>query len=219
MFLQKDPQHGVLPAAEWRSTLYRRLHQCRAVIAICSPQYASSDWCVAEAAIAVAEGKLVFPIHFGEQHLPSLLQDRQAIAMEEAIALSADSEEDARKRLKRGLDEQLNWRDRLRWDPDPPNRSPFPGLDPFDETHAPVFHGRDQAIAKVQKRLLGLSRTGPQKPKGSGPDPPPTRRPERSEGQTTQPRQKSRLKKFKKILNFVRGFSKQKSQKCKKLNF
>jgi hypothetical protein len=158
VYLDKDPYSGTPAASDWRRVLHSRLHQCRAVIALCTPEYQASPWCMVEVGIALDQGRLVFPIHLGEEHLPGPLQHRQAIALDEAIALDPANADDARQRLKRPLTEKISWQEKLRWEPlgdsrsgrRPFHRCPFPGLKSYDATHAPVFFGRDQQITDLE---------------------------------------------------------------------
>jgi len=158
VYLDKDPDSGTPAASDWRRVLHSRLAQCRAVIALCTPEYQASPWCMVEVGIALDRGRLVFPIHLGEEHLPGPLQHRQAIALDEAIALDPASADDAKQRLQRALTEKISWQEKLRWEPlgdsrpgrRPFHRCPFPGLKSYDASHAPVFFGRDQQITDLE---------------------------------------------------------------------
>jgi formylglycine-generating enzyme required for sulfatase activity len=158
VYLDKDPESGTPAASDWRRVLHSRLAQCRAVIALCTPEYQASPWCMVEVGIALDRGRLVFPIHLGEEHLPGPLQHRQAIALDEAIALDPANADDAKQRLQRALTEKISWQEKLRWDPlddnrrsiRPFHRCPFPGLKSYDASHAPVFFGRDQQITDLE---------------------------------------------------------------------
>jgi hypothetical protein len=158
VYLDKDPDSGTPAASDWRRVLHSRLAQCRAVIALCTPEYQASPWCMVEVGIALDRGRLVFPIHLGEEHLPGPLQHRQAIALDEAIALDPANADDAKQRLQRALTEKISWQEKLRWDPlddnrrsiRPFHRCPFPGLKSYDASHAPVFFGRDQQITDLE---------------------------------------------------------------------
>ncbi|MEB3354774.1 MAG: SUMF1/EgtB/PvdO family nonheme iron enzyme [Cyanobacteriota bacterium] len=160
VYLDKDPDSGTPAASDWRRVLHSRLAQCRAVIALCTPEYQASPWCMVEVGIALDRGRLVFPIHLGEEHLPGPLQHRQAIALDEAIALDPANADDAKQRLQRALTEKISWQEKLRWEPlgdSPPrpgrrpfHRCPFPGLKSYVASHAPVFFGRDQQITDLE---------------------------------------------------------------------
>jgi hypothetical protein len=87
--------------------------------------------------------------------LPRLLSETQAWVLE-AIDLHAGSPAGWRA-LERGL-EVLSWRERLRWNE---GVCPFPGLPAFSRRVAPVFFGRDAAIAVVQQKLHALAQRAP----------------------------------------------------------
>ena len=156
LFLDKDPECGLQLASDWRRDLHSQLGRCQAVIALCSAHYAASPWCMAEVGIAIDRGKLVFPMHLAESYLPLLLQDKQALALD-PIGLDPAAVDGARARLKQGLDDKISWRAKLRWEERdrgqtgcrPFHRCPFPGLQAYEASHAPVFFGRDAQISEL----------------------------------------------------------------------
>ncbi|MEB3168796.1 MAG: TIR domain-containing protein, partial [Synechococcaceae cyanobacterium] len=161
LFLDKDPDSGIPAAADWRRDLISKLRRCRAVIALCTPEYQASPWCMAELGIALDRGKLLIPLQLGEPAVvPLLLQDRQAIQLDPQ-ALDPAASRDARESLKTTLDRAISWRDKLRWEAfdqgragqRPFHRSPFPGLSAYDASHAPLFFGRDQQISELSDRV------------------------------------------------------------------
>ena len=159
LFLDFDPEHGIPLGTPWRALLYRKLQLCRAVIVVCSPSYCASQWCLAELGIAIYERRLVLPVRIDPQadhsDLPRLLSETQARVLE-AIDLHAESPAGWRA-LERGL-EVLSWRERLTWTE---GECPFPGLPAFSRRLAPVFFGRDAAIAAVQQKLHALAQRAP----------------------------------------------------------
>ncbi|MFM8276906.1 MAG: SUMF1/EgtB/PvdO family nonheme iron enzyme, partial [Cyanobium sp.] len=161
LFLDKDPDSGIPAAADWRRDLISKLRRCRAVIALCTPEYQASPWCMAELGIALDRGKLLIPLQLSEPAVvPLLLQDRQAIQLDPQ-ALDPAASRDARESLKKTLDRAISWRDKLRWEAfdqgragqRPFHRSPFPGLSAYDASHAPLFFGRDQQISELSDRV------------------------------------------------------------------
>ena len=60
VFLDLDPEKGIVAGHSWEQTLYTKLRACRAVIALCSDGYLASHWCFAEVAHARALGKTIF---------------------------------------------------------------------------------------------------------------------------------------------------------------
>ncbi len=163
LFLDFDPECGIPSGTSWRAVLYRKLRLCRAVIVVCSRRYCTSQWCLAELGIALHEGKLVLPLRFEPQadhsDLPRLLVETQSSVLPLIDLASADST--GWRALERGL-EVLSWRERMPWPP--PGQvqaSPFPGLLAFDRPQAPVFFGRDVAIARVAQQLNALAQRTP----------------------------------------------------------
>jgi formylglycine-generating enzyme required for sulfatase activity len=160
-FRDKDHSHGLKAGSDWRASLYHQLGLAQALISLCTRQYESSPWCVGEVAIAVKDGKTVIPIHLADtaealqqQPLPLLLQDRQAIQVVSASAPTPERLAEVKSRLRRTLEEKLNWRALQPWDGSLP---PYPGLPAFEAAQAPVFFGRDGAIDTVRERLASLA--------------------------------------------------------------
>jgi energy-coupling factor transporter ATP-binding protein EcfA2 len=157
LFLDSHPDDGIPAGAKWEQTLWQRLRQSRGVVVICTANWLASPWCVAEAMIARERGKPVFLIaddnvvdrrqvkgaRDGEKTLqiPDFLKDTQY------ISLAGLTTEDALRHLWRGLEEEG-----LKDDFPLPKR-PYPGLDPFQETDAAVFFGRDEEIERVRAVL------------------------------------------------------------------
>ena len=48
VFLDIDPEKGIVGGRSWERTLYRKLRACRAVIALCTDHYLASHWCFAD---------------------------------------------------------------------------------------------------------------------------------------------------------------------------
>lgn len=145
VFLDLDPEKGIVGGQSWERTLYRKLRACRAVIALVTDDYLQSHWCFAEVALARMEGKHLFALKVdplsAEAKLPSILTEKQY------IDLRGDSQEDW-DRLWRGLKEVDVLGVKGDWDPDD---SPYLGFDAFQEKHAPLFFGReDEARAGVE---------------------------------------------------------------------
>jgi hypothetical protein len=114
------------------------------VILLLSKASAHSRWCFAKLALARSIQKPVFRLIIEAGATLVLLEDRQLISCPKI----ADPE--ALDRLYSGLSQAgLKARDAFSLAPD---RPPYPGLQPFDSSDAPVFFGRDSEI----DRLLGI---------------------------------------------------------------
>ncbi|MFN7677770.1 MAG: TIR domain-containing protein, partial [Cyanobacteriota bacterium] len=155
LFLDVDPDAGLLAGERWRDQLFEHLERCAAVIVLCSEAYARSQWCLMELGVAMAFGKLVLPVRVeANAPLPQLLSETQAMALA-AIDLD-DGSAAGWDRLLKGL-APLSWQSRLPWPPaDEPDAAPFPGLATFERRHAPVFFGQDAARQLLQDRIRQL---------------------------------------------------------------
>ncbi|MBT8079149.1 MAG: TIR domain-containing protein [Gammaproteobacteria bacterium] len=145
VFLDLDPEKGIVGGQSWERTLYRKIRACRAVIALVTDDYVKSHWCFAEIALARMEGKFVFALKVDplspDTRMPSILTEKQY------IDLRSDPE-DGFNRLWRGLRRVDVLGVKGEWDP---KESPYLGFDSFQEKHAPLFFGReDEARAGVE---------------------------------------------------------------------
>lgn len=152
VFLDLDPEKGIIAGQSWERTLYRKLRACRAVIALCTDHYLRSNWCFAEIALARMEGKHIFALLTAplspDTSIPSILTERQLIDLR-------IHEEEGYRRLWRGLQEVELLGVAGEWDPKQP---PYLGLDAYREELAPVFFGRED---ETQAALEMLDRGAP----------------------------------------------------------
>src|SRR5262249_9025529 len=157
LFLDSHPDDGIHAGAKWEQMLWRRLRQSRGVAVLCTRNWLSSPWCVAEAMMARERGKPVLLLaaadvvdvrqakgaQGGDQmpQIPDFLKDTQFISLADL------AKEEAYGQLLRGLEKEG-----LTDDFPLPER-PYPGLEPFQESDAAVFFGRDDAVAGVRAVL------------------------------------------------------------------
>jgi len=141
LFLDFHPDDGIAVGADWEQTLYQNLRKCRGVVALCTPHWFASPWCVTEAMMARERGKPVFLLAAEGSSVPDFLKDLQF------IGLSGLGPQPVLDRLLRGLREAG-----ISDDFPLPDR-PYPGLDPFTENDAAIFFGRDSDFAGVLERL------------------------------------------------------------------
>lgn len=71
IFLDRDQRSGIKLGADWEEELLRNASQCRALIALCSPNWLESRWCFAELAVAkrMKSGIHIIPLvlsHLGD---------------------------------------------------------------------------------------------------------------------------------------------------------
>ena len=132
VFLDLDPEKGIVAGQSWERTLYRKLRACRAVIVLCTDSYLTSQWCFAEIALARMEGKHILALQVDplspDAKLPAILTEKQFIDLR-------TNTEEGYQRLWRGLEEMDLLGVSNEWDP---KESPYLGLNAYEERHAPV---------------------------------------------------------------------------------
>ncbi|MGO9218919.1 MAG: TIR domain-containing protein [Streptosporangiaceae bacterium] len=143
LFLDFDLSIGIPAGRRWEGELYAQLRRTDGVIFLASADSVASKWCFAELSLARSLGRPVFSLRLDRAAWLDLLQDVQW------VDLTAD--ETAFGQLRDGLHRAgLRPGDSFAWDPD---RSPFPGLEPFDGQDAAVFFGREQEIGRLMQLL------------------------------------------------------------------
>jgi hypothetical protein len=158
LFLDFDPESGIRAGAAWEQTLYRRLGQCQAVVALITPAWLDSKWCFAEVVQARAAGKPVFPVQVEPCPQAPVLADIQH------IDLMVDPE-DGYRRLALGLrDRGLDPSRIFPWDP-AAGRPPYPGLLAFQKEDAAVFFGRNREVLEGLETLEQLRHRGRDAPR------------------------------------------------------
>ncbi|MEJ2388012.1 MAG: SUMF1/EgtB/PvdO family nonheme iron enzyme [Chromatiaceae bacterium] len=156
LFLDSHPDDGIHAGADWERMLYQRLRQSRGVVALCSDAWLASPWCVAEAMMArerkrrvfllatadVMDGRQVKGDEGASHTIPDFLKDKQF------LSLAGLTEAEADQQLLQGLEREGLKKQDFKL----PER-PYPGLQPFQETDAAVFFGRDAETDQVIDRL------------------------------------------------------------------
>ncbi len=152
VFLDLDPEKGIVGGRSWEQTLYRKVRACRAVVALLSNQYLKSHWCFAELALSRMERKHLIALEIEELD-PKLIP--QILTGVQRINFHADPE-DGFKRLFRSLEDLDLLGVSGEWSP---NQCPYLGLRTYEEKHAPLFFGRGEETAEGV-RLLGRGAPG-----------------------------------------------------------
>jgi WD40 repeat protein len=173
VFLDIDPQRGLIAGERWQEALRQAADRCEAVIFIVSPAWAKSKWCLAEFLLAKSLHKQIFgvilkDVPIGE--LPTEMTSEWQLCRligtgpteiiqfrhrdtDDSIAFMTEG----LARLKTGLRKAGLSADFFPWPPkDEPHRSPFRGLEPLDFEDAAVFFGRDLEILRGLDALRGL---------------------------------------------------------------
>jgi WD40 repeat protein len=147
IFLDSDPEDGIVPGAAWQRTLLRELRVCDALVFLNSRAGQASMWCHSELVVATELGKRIYSLDLGPDLSPHpLLRPLQAIRFDSAIDASI-------RRLTDSLDlDGLAGSTRLRWDR---SRAPYPGLAAMDVADAGVFFGREDEVRSLVARIDG----------------------------------------------------------------
>jgi WD40 repeat protein/energy-coupling factor transporter ATP-binding protein EcfA2 len=131
VFLDRDPGDGILVGEEWDKRLHERLRWADAVVCVVTSAAVASTWCSAEVGIALSRGSRLLPVRAepGVDH-PLLKSTQYADLTINSTAGRAALAETLRRIDAAG---GFGW---------PDDRSPFPGLRPFNVDQHRVFFGR-----------------------------------------------------------------------------
>ncbi|HEY6886979.1 MAG TPA: TIR domain-containing protein [Solirubrobacter sp.] len=148
LFLDNHLSDGIPVSANWEATLYRKLHDCRALVLLCSEASMRSQWCFAEFVAVRSAGKVVIPLVLDGCEIPNVIGQLQGAHWRTGNGEAFD-------RLAQGLAAAgLSPVDRTDW---AKGRPPYPGLYTFEEADRAVFFGRD---AEVEECVNQLNRVG-----------------------------------------------------------
>lgn len=142
-FLDADIDDGIRGGEDWTLRLLTELQCADAVLCLVTPSFLASHWGTAEVAIAHIQGKRIVPLTVdgADARAIPLLAGTQYVQWDEG--------ESARARISQALHdlgEGLSG-------PADGDRSPFPGLLPFDEKLAWAFAGRTREIVDLTDLL------------------------------------------------------------------
>jgi WD40 repeat protein len=142
VFLAKDLRDGIAGGEPWRLRLHEQLRWADAVVCVLTSSYVASIWCTAEVAIAQSRGSRLIPVVAEPGIVHPLLSDIQHIDL---IRASAD--------VPAALNEALRRVDAAGGFGWPDDRSPFPGLRPFEIDQHRVFFGRERETEELAELL------------------------------------------------------------------
>jgi WD40 repeat protein len=169
VFVDVDPDTGILPGVRWREALKRANNRCEAVICLLSKNWESSTECRTEFRTAENLNKLIFCARLepdvGED-LTSEWQYFDLFGGENVIQISTDTEPvsfnaHGLQRLLRGIKQAGIGVTSFPWPPpDQPDRAPYRGWEPFEPGDAGVFFGRDAELVLAMDALRGMRQSG-----------------------------------------------------------
>ena len=149
VFLDEALQGGLRPGEDWQARLHERLRWADAVVCLVSDASVASSWCIAELATAFARGSHLIPLQAEPWAKHPFLSGLQHINCTRDLG-------EARARLLAEL-QLVDLAGGSGW---PDDRSPFPGLRPFDADRRRVFFGRKLEV----NRLVTLLQSPVQRP-------------------------------------------------------
>ncbi len=177
VFLDLDPQRGLLAGERWQNALKRAVNQCEAVLFVVTPAWAKSKWCIAEFLLAKSFNKHIFgallkPVNLSELPTEFTAEWQLTPLVGEGplttLNFSHLGQQTSMQLLTAGLTNLRNGLERagldaryFPWPPaQEPERSPYPGLKPLEEQDAAIYFGRDVQILRAMDTLRGMSNKG-----------------------------------------------------------
>lgn len=137
VFVDHDLSNGILLGDEWERRLHERLGWAEALVCIVSPPYLTSPWCSAEIGAARARGTRIVPLSTESGLTHPLLGFLQHADLAVDADLSLRKLVETLRRLDEGVG--AGWTD---------DRSPYPGLRPYDIDLHLAFFGRGAEISQ-----------------------------------------------------------------------
>jgi formylglycine-generating enzyme required for sulfatase activity len=182
VFLDLDPERGLVAGDRWQAVLKVALDRCELVVVVVSPDWAASSWCKAEFLLAKhgSNPKAILPVIVARTAFSALPSEMTAEYQQvdltkgvrsviinvtlppgDATAIVEFSEEGLR-RLKIAIERAGVDASYFDWPPpNDPNRPPYRGLKPLEADDAGIFFGRDAPLIEALDRLRGLREAAP----------------------------------------------------------
>ncbi|NMR28105.1 nSTAND1 domain-containing NTPase [Crystallibacter degradans] len=171
IFLDLDPYTGIAPGERWKEALRRANERCEVVICLISAHWESSRECLTEYRTAENLGKLILCARL--EPVESITREWQRCdlfgdgpATEIPIEANGTAgvvvfRTEALQQLRRGLRKAGIGAEHFAWPPSSdPDRAPYRGWEPLQETDAAVFFGRDGQIVRGLDALRGMRSSG-----------------------------------------------------------
>lgn len=138
VFRAHSLRDGIPVGVDWEQRLHDELRRADAVVCVVTSAFLTSRWCTAEVAIARSRGCRLLPVRAEPGLIDPLLSSVQYVDM--------TREPDEVRPFLAGALRQLG----AVW---PGDRSPFPGLLPFEADQHQVFFGRAEEIGQLAGML------------------------------------------------------------------
>ena len=180
IFLDLDPNRGIVTGSRWERQLNEAANRCEAVLFLVSKAWISSDWCRKELNLAHRLNKPLFGVLIedlaneeipevltGEWQIVRLASGRDGVMLRAIIPITQKEAHvvfsaEGLQRLKHGLEMAGLDPKHFVWPPpSDPTRPPYRGLRPLEADDAGIFFGRDAAVVEALDRLRGLRETTP----------------------------------------------------------
>ena len=180
VFLDIDPERGLVPGMRWQQALKAAADRCEAVLFLVSPAWLDSKWCLAEFLLAKSLHKCIFglmiepvpierlPVEMtSEWQLCELVGEDRFRTFEVDVGRAQQQvafREAGLELLRRGLQRAGLDAHSFPWPPPTePQRAPYPGLRALEPQDAAIFFGRDAMIVRGLDRIRGLVESGVEK--------------------------------------------------------
>jgi WD40 repeat protein len=178
IFLDLDPDRGIVAGEKWRNALEEAATRCEAVLFLVSEAWLASKWCWDEFQLAKERNKKLFALLIENvplQTLPNgLTAEWQVVPLlgepsERFVAVHPHTQQQfpvhiaksGLARLKRGLEKAGLRAETFELQPDPAGpfgwRAVYRGLEALEPQDAAVFFGRDADIVRGIDALRGLA--------------------------------------------------------------
>jgi energy-coupling factor transporter ATP-binding protein EcfA2 len=138
VFLDQDLRDGIAAGEEWERRLHEQLRRANVVVCVVTSAYRDSMWCAVEIGIARSRGSQLLPLCAEPGVVHPLLTSLQHFDYTTELST-------ARAAVLKALRQvDIIW---------PDDRSPFPGLRPFDTEQHRVFFGRADEVEHLAELL------------------------------------------------------------------
>lgn len=179
LFLDLDPERGIVAGERWERALSEAANRCEAVIFLVSREWLASKWCLREFHLAAKLNKRMFGVLVEETSIGDLPSEVTATWQLVDLAAGTDHEMFAATmpdgseahvtyskaglaRLKAGLTKAGLDARFFAWPPeDEPERPPYRGMRALEAEDAGIFFGREAPTIETLDCLRGLSEGPP----------------------------------------------------------